>query len=54
MAVSAEYWLNTTSKVSHKENLRLPYTCQGCFRVKNADCIQHPMLMWPGLYWTKR
>jgi hypothetical protein len=32
-----------------KENLRLPSTCQGCVRTKNAGCIQHLMWMWPGL-----
>ena len=36
-----------------KENLQLPTTCQGCFGIKNAGCIQHPMWMWQGLYWTK-
>jgi hypothetical protein len=37
-----------------KENLQLPSTCQGCFGIKNARCIQHPMWMRQGLYWTKR
>jgi len=37
-----------------KENLQLPSSCEGCFGIKNARCIQHPMWMWQGLYWTKQ
>jgi hypothetical protein len=36
-----------------KENLHLPSSCQGCLGIKTAGCIQHPMWMWQGLYWTK-
>ena len=55
MATSTEWWLNTTSKVSSttKENLQLPSTCQGCFGIKDAGCVQHPIWIWPGLYWIK-
>ena len=28
---------------STKENLHLPSTCQGCFWIENAGCVQHPM-----------
>jgi len=38
MADSAEYCLNTTSKVTIYQ--QLPSTYQGCFGVKDSVCIQ--------------
>ena len=40
-------------RASAKKNLQLPSACQGCFGIINAGCIQHPMWMRQGLYWTK-
>ena len=44
------FWVTNTSynilcnKIpQNKENLQLPSTCQGCFGIKNARCIKHPM-----------
>jgi hypothetical protein len=55
MADSADCWLNTTSKVSiTEEKSTATFHGQGCLGIKNSGCIQQPMWMWPGIYWTKR
>jgi len=52
-------WLNIflvgiKSVPYHLEKDSSTPTSQGCIGIKDTGCIQHPMWVRQGLYWTKR